>query len=106
MARGSQSKEIVFKKIAEAFGDAWVGVVDNKGYVSMKENGEQIQIAIALTCPKTMVSIDNARPLDFGGEGMDFDSMDANKAPKVAAAAEITQEEQDNLAALLAKFGL
>jgi hypothetical protein len=108
MARGSSSKEIVFKTIAEAFGDAWVGIVDNKGYVQMKENGETLQIAIALTCPKNMVSVGTveAKPLDFGGSGFDFENMGATTAPKVEVATEISQQEQDDLAALLTKFGL
>ena len=42
--RGSAAKEYVSKKIQEAFGPAFLGIVDKKLYISVKENGENLQL--------------------------------------------------------------
>ena len=57
-AKGSLAKEEVTKKIAEAFGQNFLGEYEKKLYILANENGEQIQIAISLTCPKN--------PIPFG----------------------------------------
>ena len=55
MAKGAEAKEYVAKKLKEAFGDDYVGEVDKKYYVYAYEGGQKMQIAIAMTCPKTPV---------------------------------------------------
>ena len=55
MAKGDTIKKEIAAKLAEAFGDRWIGEVDKKYYISGRENGETIQIAVALTCPKKMI---------------------------------------------------
>lgn len=50
--KGTLAKETVTKKIQEAFGPDFLGIVDKKLYINVKENGENVQIAITLTCPK------------------------------------------------------
>ena len=57
MARGAVAKQLVIKKIAEAFGDDYIGEFDKKFYVWANENGERVQIAISMTCPKTPIEI-------------------------------------------------
>lgn len=101
MAKGAIGKQNVIQKIAEAFGKDFIGEHDKKIYVWTQENGERIQIAISLTCPKVM--IDAEMPEAPAG---DFDwSMDTPAAPK-AAPVEISQEEKDTVANLMAKLGL
>ena len=56
-----------------------------------------VQVAIAMTCPKTPFVVDGG--LDGFPEG-NFNAPDEFKP------AEITQEEQDTLAELMAKLGL
>ena len=108
MARGSIAKDLVFNKIAQAFGEDFVGIVDNKAYVWAKENGERLQIAIALTCPKTMVQPEGkpvtTGDLDFGG-GLDFEAMGTGKVIQTQKA-EDSKEEQETIAALMKKLGL
>ena len=107
MARGSQAKEYVTKKIAEAFGADYVGEVDKKLYVWSQENGEKIQIAIAMTCPKNPVG--DVPVMDFSTDTGDFDfSGDASTAtpPTVFQPAVITAEEKANIASLMEKLGL
>ena len=104
MAKGAIGKQNVVQKIAEAFGKDFIGEHDKKIYVWTQENGERIQIAISLTCPKIMIdAMDAEMPEAPAG---DFDwSMDTPAAPK-AAPVEISQEEKDTVANLMAKLGL
>ena len=102
MARGTIAKNVVIEKIKQAFGSDYIGEYDKKIYVWAQENGEKIQIAMSLTCPKTQVEISNT---PVGG---DFNFED--DAPVVAVTtfqpAEITQEERDRVNDLIRKLGL
>ena len=103
MARGSIAKVEVIKKIQEVFGEDFIGEYDKKIYVQALESGEMVQIAIALTCPKTPVAVSSA-PAVTGGR-MDFES-DAVVMPTSNAPAQITDEERQTVADLMAKLGL
>lgn len=61
-----------------------------------------VQIAIALTCPKTPVTISSGPVVR--GDRMDFDSAPVVSAPEVKV--EITTEERENIAAMMARLGL
>ena len=107
MAKGATAKEEVVKKIAEAFGNNFIGEFDKKVYLWANDGGEMVQIAISLTCPKNPIQVDASVSLDDG----DFDfTDDAPKTSKVAVSAappaEITEEEKKNIADLLLKLGL
>ena len=107
MVKGAQAKEYVTKKIADAFGADYVGEVDKKLYVWAQENGEKIQIAIAMTCPKNPVG--EAPVMDFTADTGDFDfSGDASTAvaPTKFQPAEISADEKANIASLMEKLGL
>ena len=107
MAKGSIAKENVIKQLAAAFGSNFIGEYDKKIYVWANDGGEQVQIAMTLTCPKNPIEI--AANVDTDGGDWDF-SDDAPANTKVAVAnagpAEITEEEKENLASLMAKLGL
>lgn len=107
MARGQEAKNYVICKIKEAFGENFIGEVDKKIYVWSKENGEPMQVAISLTCPKTPVESINA-VLDFGSSdgGLNFDDAVsiAVSAPKQKV--EISAEEKQTVLDLMEKLGL
>jgi hypothetical protein len=107
MAKGAIGKQIVTNKIAEAFGADYIGEVDKKLYVWTVENGERIQIAISLTCPKVMVeSGAAAAPVevcDIGGGGFNWDDDAPASKP---APAEISVDEQKNIQNLMEQLGL
>ena len=107
MAKGATAKEEVVKKIAEAFGNNFIGEFDKKVYLWANDGGEMVQIAISLTCPKNPIQIDSSISLDDGD--LDF-TDDTPKTSKVAVSAappaEITEEEKKNIADLMAKLGL
>lgn len=52
-ARGSIAKVNVTEVIKNAFGTDFVGVSNGKMYVWANDGGERVQIALAMTCPKT-----------------------------------------------------
>lgn len=87
--KGNIAKAAVENKIKEAFGADYIGVFDKKLYVYADDGGERVQIALTMTCPKVFVGIDTP-----------------TETPDVFQPAEISQEEQDNLRALIEKLGL
>lgn len=104
MARGAIAKTNVINKIKEAFGANFIGEYDKKLYVWAQENGEQVQIAISLTCPKVPVAVANA-PVSG-----DFNFED-DAPPTVVAAgafqpADITDEERVRVNDLMTMLGL
>lgn len=106
MARGALAKEYAVKKIAEAFGSDFVGEFDKKVYINCPENGEMVQIAIAMTCPKkTIGAIGVATPDGGYSNTLDFDNESPNQ-PSGFTPAEITPEETENINKLLASLGL
>lgn len=111
MARGSIAKNAVIEKIKEAFDGDYVATIDGKVYVWANDGGEKVQIALSLTCPKTMVNADGGTTvapakLDFGGGGgWDFEAMDqVTQVPEKSK--EITQEEQNNIETMMRSLGL
>lgn len=106
-AKGTLAKANVIKKIAAAFGEDYVGEVGGKAYVMANDGAGKVQIAIALTCPKTPIEIDGSAPMVDGG--LDFNAMDnagMQEALNAFKPAEITEEEMNNIADLLASLGL
>lgn len=98
--KGSIAKEQIAKKMAEVFGADWIGERDKKYYLWANENGERIQIAISMTCPKTPV----------GEAGASVDSNVLNFEDGATAGGEtqveITVDEKKNVADLMARLGL
>lgn len=100
-AKGTEAKAYAIKKIAEAFGENYVGEVDKKIYINCPENGGIVQIAITMTCPKTTVG-----PPIRGG-GMDFEAMSSEGLTSFTkTTTEITQEELDNVKNLMSVLNL
>lgn len=97
MARGAIAKQIVEDKIRETFGKDFVGVDPStkKIYVQAEENGEMIQVAIAMTCPKTNFSVDG-----------DFTATGNFGQPDVFQPAEISTIEMENVRKLIKEFNL
>ena len=107
MARGNEAKEKLMNKIIQMPNVSFIGCYDKKYYFFEEENGEQVQIAISLTCPKNPIQVDASVSLDDG----DFDfTDDTPKTSKIAVSAappaEISEEEKKNIAELMAKLGL
>ena len=105
MARGDKAKQAIISKLAEAFGDDWIGEVNKKYYVWANDGGERVQISVALACPKTLVGDDAAAPTTYVGNGLDFEAMSEASAPTPAAAA-FTEKETANIEELMRRLNL
>ena len=103
MARGAQAKNKVEQIISSAFKDNFLGIYDKKLYVQAEENGEMVQIAISLTCPKTPVVISD-KPLNFD-DNLNFEDG-ITIIPHPQAQTEITDEERQTVKELMERLGL
>ena len=107
MARGNEAKEKLMNKIIQMPNVSLIKKYDKKYYFFEEENGEQVQIAISLTCPKNPIQVDSSVSLDDGDFDFTDDTPKTKKvADSVAQTAEITDEEKKNIAELMAKLGL
>lgn len=100
MAKGQILKDQIEKKILEVFPDAFVQ--DKKIYINGKENGESVQVALSMTCPKTPVGA--PVKMDFETD-WEFDGPAATPAPPQKQT-EITQSERENILELMRKLNL
>ena len=101
-ARGSESKNIIIAKLLETFAGSFI--YDKNIIIPMVENGESLQIKIALTCAKTNVEsgMDTAIPGTTA-------ATTATSTPKVMdthGVAEVTEEEKQNVLKAMAALGL
>lgn len=107
MARGNEAKEKLINKIIQMPNISFIGCYDKKYYFFEEENGEQVQIAISLTCPKNPIQVDTTVNTDAGDwDFSDNPKVNTTVAVANAAPAEITEEEKANIADLLLKLGL
>ena len=99
-ARGSESKNIITAKLLETFAGSFI--YDKNIIIPMVENGESLQIKIALTCAKTNVEsgMDNAIP------GAEIATTVAPKAIDNHNVAEVTEEEKQNVLKAMKALGL
>lgn len=102
MAKGSVAKDIVTKKIQEAFGADFAGINDKKVYVWADDGGEKVQIAISMTCPKTNIDFGNAPTSTATGNVLNFDE-EATPQPQVP---QMGEDEKATLDRLMKELGL
>lgn len=103
MAKGAIAKENVGKILAQAFGANYVGEYDKKHYVWADENGEKIQVAITLTCPKTPVGSSETIKTSVG---LNFEDDNPPSTASTFVAAEITDEEKKNIEEMIKRLDL
>lgn len=104
MARGAIGKTEVIARIAQAFGDDFIGEVDKKVYIWANDGNERVQIALALTCPKNPVDVPDKNPVQKT-EDWDFsEDVVTNATPTTRAT--ITDEEKQRVADLMKNLGL
>ena len=101
MAKGAIAKEVITKKLKEAFGADFIGEVDKKIYIQAPENGEMVQIAISMTCPKTPIEVSNGPAVRNGM--MDFEAEPTLIAPKNT---EVSEEERETIQDMMRRLGL
>ena len=101
MARGAIAKQTVENIIRETFGKDFIGIDPStkKIYVQADEDGEKVQIAISMTCPKNPYVADGAVP----GDGFNAGNFGT---PDVYKPVEVTHDEVENVRKLIKELGL
>jgi hypothetical protein len=99
MARGSQSKEIVTKKILETFSGSFQ--YDKEIRIPLMEEGELIQLKCVLTCAK--VNVEPNGDVALPGDTEVAPTVQTNNTEVTA---EITQEEKNNIKKLMQMLNL
>lgn len=107
MAKGSNAKLEVVKKLQSAFGDNYIGEFDKKYYLWADDGGEMVQIAITMTCPKVPIEVGEA----YGSASENTDSngdwsWDSDDSPKKFEPVMISEDEKKNLEDLMKQLGL
>jgi hypothetical protein len=87
MAKGAQAKEALIKRFAAAVGADYCGEADKKYYFWSVENGERVQIAVSMTCPKT--------PVAFNGNGGDLNFEEAPDLPAANASSPVDMDADE-----------
>lgn len=103
MAKGAKSKQEVAEAILKCFGDKAFLYNDGKEVrVNTIEDGELVQIKIALTAAKTPVAQgdEDAIPTTAADNKIEFEEVSKDKI------VEATPEEKANVKKLLQKLGL
>ena len=98
MAKGAIAKQVVEDKLREVFGKDFLGIADKKVYVQAEEDGQMVQVAITMTCPKTPFIADGVAADGFP-EGNFAD-------PTEYKPAEITSDELNNVRKMIKELGL
>ena len=103
MAKGATAKTKIAEKLKTLFDADYVGESGGKHYVWENDGAEKVQIAISLTCPKNPIgAVDMSNAF---GDGLDFEAEPVLAQTKFEPA-EITEQEKDNLKALMDRLGL
>ena len=94
MAKGAIAKGEVIAKIKEVFPEAFEYGKELR--IPLEEDGQRVEIKVALTCAKTNV----------GGDGASVESQaESNVAVNVPAAVP-SEEEKQNISDLMSRLGL
>jgi hypothetical protein len=105
-AKGSILKEDITKKILNLFPGSFV--YNKEIRIPGIENSEELQIKCVLTCAKT--NVDNGGDVAIPGETASITPTNVDKkvteTTPVSASMEPTEEERQNVRALIEKLGL
>ena len=108
MARGTESKSYITKKLLETFEGSFLYNDGKEIRIPLKEYGEIVQIKVTLTCAKTNVSTEDSTPAEFkavpaADNELNFEDSQISLTP---ATVNTTPEERANIARLVEKFNI
>ena len=94
-ARGTESKSVIFNKLKEIYPNSFWEDEGKILRVPMDEGGTPIEIKITLTAAKNIL-----------GSGAVESAFPTTSAPVIEKPVEMTEEEKENVATLLASLNL
>lgn len=105
--KNDRAKSAVVDKLRAAFGEDYLGELGGKYYVRTKVDAEQIQVALALTVPKTQIEVGKtASSIPMRDGGFDFSGATAVAPAPEAPKSIMSADEQATIAELMARLGL
>lgn len=106
MARGTESKNQIFKKLREVYPDAFFEEEGKILRIPMLENGDRIEVKVQLTAAKT--NLQNELPSAFADPGSSVVNLakEMNEPTPAKKVTEVSEEEKANVNKLLASLGL
>lgn len=105
MAKGSESKASIFKKLMETYPDSFWEDQDKILRIPLTENGEVIEIKVTLTAAKNNLREGAAAASAFTAPSAE-EVASFMPAPDSTVKTEVTEEEKERVAQLLASLGL
>ena len=93
MAKGTESKSIIISKLLETFPGSFLYNDGKELRIPMNENGEQVQIKVALTCAKVNVE---------SGDDIAIPGTVTIKAENT----ELTEKEKEDVRNIIAELNL
>lgn len=103
--KGEIARATVQKKIAETFGEDFIGLIDKNLYVWVTDGGaDKVQMKITLTMPKVQVAEDAAQSVpepEMSGGAWETATSKQEKCPHAP-----TTEDQNKIDELMNKLGL
>lgn len=108
MARGIEAKQYIINKLKETFGADYIGENGGKYYISVPDDGANIQMAITITCPtKEIIFPDPNATTDCDGGAF---SLNNPPSPTFNSSttgnSEMGEEEIERIKKLLNELGL
>ena len=100
MAKGTESKKIIFNKLQELFPNSFFEEEDKILRIPLDENGSRVEIKVTLTAAKVNLG-DN-----IVNSAFDNNPTLQNNSTINSTVLEPTQEEKENVAKLIASLGL
>ena len=104
-AKGSESKNKLFKKLMEVYPNAFWEDEGKILRVPMDEMGERIEIKVTLTAAKNNLG-SNAAASAFPEESPVHVNVEPTPAAPIKQEKEVTEEEKENISRLLKSLGL
>ena len=101
MAKGAIAKQIVFDKILEVFEGSFMYNGGKECRIPINEEGNEVQIKVALTCAK-----DNVNPNGENGAAVVKEEGPVSAFPAPHKIVEPSDEEKKNVEDLLTALGL
>lgn len=99
MARGTESKEVIFRKMMECFPEAFWEDEGKILRIPLTENGNRVEVKVTLTAAKNNLGGEEVR--SAFGEGAAATSANVPEPKPIVAP---TEEEKANVAKLLASL--
>lgn len=105
MAKGTESKSLIFNKLMEVYPDSFWEDENKILRIPMTENGDIVEIKVTLTAAKNLLNEGRNPASAFTPPGSE--EVSGYMTPPVSSEnIEVSQEEKENVANLLASLGL